>query len=89
MSSVPTTYEHVRALAAAVRDGELTPEQRTHMVTLLHDIGTAVTLAPRAQKQFPGDDARVLGYLIGTWAPVERAYVELAATVRIAAVPAS
>jgi hypothetical protein len=35
MSTVPTTTD-VQALAAAVRDGELTPEQRECLVTLLH-----------------------------------------------------
>jgi hypothetical protein len=49
MSTEPTTNpEHVCALAAAVRDGELTHEQREHLVDLLHRPGTAATLAQRA-----------------------------------------
>ncbi|MGH3807910.1 MAG: hypothetical protein ACRDRU_15055 [Pseudonocardiaceae bacterium] len=40
----------VCALAIAVRDGELNPEQREHLGALLHSVGTAVTLAPRAQE---------------------------------------
>jgi hypothetical protein len=48
MINEPTTaHEQVRALAAAVRDGELTPEQREHLVDLLHSVGTAVALARR------------------------------------------
>ena len=35
MSTVPTIIEHVRALALAVREGELTPEQREGVVSLL------------------------------------------------------
>jgi hypothetical protein len=44
-----------------IRDGELTPEEREHQVTLLHSLATAATLAPRAEQHFPGDDA-------GAWA---------------------
>jgi hypothetical protein len=40
-----------------IRDGELTPEQREHLVTLLPSLATAATLAPRAEQYFPGDDA--------------------------------
>lgn len=46
MSTVPATTEHVCALAA-IRDGELTPEQCECMVTLLHSLQRpATTLAP-------------------------------------------
>jgi hypothetical protein len=48
MINEPTTvHERVRALTAAVRDGELTLEQREHLVDLLHTLATAVTLARR------------------------------------------
>jgi hypothetical protein len=80
MINEPTTdHEQVRALAAAVSDGELTPEQRERLVDLLHSLGTAATLAQRAH--YPDNDAAALGYLIATWEPVKRAYSELAATV--------
>jgi len=74
------THEHLRALAVAVRDGELTPEQQEHLVDLLHNVGTAVGLARR--DHYPDNDSAALGYLIATWAPVSSAYAELAATVR-------
>jgi hypothetical protein len=57
-----TTHEHVRTLAAAVRDNELTPEQRECLVSLLYSLGTAVTLAPRAERHYPDSDAAALGY---------------------------
>lgn len=39
--------------------------------------------APRAERIYTDNDARAaLGYLIGAWQPVQRAYAELAATVR-------
>jgi hypothetical protein len=79
MRTEPITHEHVRALAVAVRDGELTPEQREHLVDLLHSVGTAVGLARR--DHYPDNDSAVLGYLIATGAPVASAYAELAATV--------
>ncbi len=82
MSTEPTTIEHVRALALAVRDGELTPEQRECLVSLLYSLGTAVRLAPRAEQHYPDNDAAALGYLTATWASVEQDYAELAATVR-------
>lgn len=83
MSTEPTTTrEYVRALAAAVRDGELTPEQRWCLADLLHSLNTAVRLAPRAQKNYPDNDAAALGYLTAAWADVQRYYAELAATVR-------
>jgi hypothetical protein len=44
-TSDPIIHEHVRALAVAVRDDELTPEQREHLVDLLHSVGSAVGLA--------------------------------------------
>jgi hypothetical protein len=75
----PITHEHLRALAVAVRDGELTPEQREHLGDLLHTISTAVTLTRR--DHHPDNDSAALGYLIATWAPVSSAYAELAATV--------
>lgn len=42
MSTMPTSTA-IRALAAAVRDGELTTVWRENLVTLLHNIATAVT----------------------------------------------
>jgi hypothetical protein len=75
-----TAHEQARALAAAVRDGELTPEQREHLVDLLHTLATAVALARR--DHYPDNDAAALGYLIATWAPIASAYAELAATIR-------
>ena len=81
MRTEPITHEHVRALAAAVCDGELTPEQREHLGDLLHALGKATTLAPRAQRIYPDNDTAALGYLAGTWEPVQRTYAELAATV--------
>jgi hypothetical protein len=53
-----TAHEQVRALAAAVRDGELTPEQREHLVDLLHSVGTAVALARR--DRYPDNDSAAL-----------------------------
>ena len=84
MSTEPTTTrEHVRALAAAVRDGELTPEQRGCLAALLHCVGQAAALAPRSERIWASNDARsALEYLTGCWQPVERACAELAATVR-------
>jgi hypothetical protein len=72
MINEPTTvHERVRALTAAVRDGELTPEQREHLVDLLHSVGTAVGLARR--DRYLDNDSAVLGYLIATGAPVASA----------------
>ena len=82
MSTEPTTTGHIRALADAIRDGELSPAQREHLVTLLHSLNTAATLAPQAQEIYPDCDSRALGYLIGAWAPVQRDFADLAATVR-------
>jgi hypothetical protein len=55
----------------AVRDGELTPEQRERLGDLLHSVGTAVGLARR--DRYPDNDSAALGYLIATWAPVSSA----------------
>jgi hypothetical protein len=67
MSTAPTTNTtDVRTLAAAIRDGELTPEQREHLIDLLHSLNTAVRLAPQAQQHYRENDAAALGYLIGT-----------------------
>ena len=83
MINEPTTaHEQVRALATAVRDGELTPKQRECLISLIYSLGTAVTLAPRAERHYPDSDAAALGYLTATWAPVTTAYADLAATVR-------
>ncbi|MGH3976518.1 MAG: hypothetical protein ACRDS9_24835 [Pseudonocardiaceae bacterium] len=47
MSTVPTTrHEHFHALAAAVREGEQTPEQRERLIALFHSLSAAATLAP-------------------------------------------
>ena len=81
MSTEPTTYEQTRALADAVRDGELTTTQRTALVDLLHSVATATRLASQAQEI--DSDAATVGYLMGTWAPVERDFAALAATVTV------
>jgi hypothetical protein len=49
MSTEPTI--DVRALADAVRHGELSAERREHLVTLLHSVATAVRLGTKG----PGD----------------------------------
>lgn len=41
MITKPATHKDVRALAAAIRDGELTPGQLEHLVPLLHTLSTA------------------------------------------------
>jgi hypothetical protein len=80
MINEPTTaQEQVRALAAAVRDGELTPGQRERFAELLHTLGRAVAAARR--DHYPDNDSAALGYLIATWAPVQRDFAELAAMV--------
>ncbi|MBV9141600.1 MAG: hypothetical protein JO115_11895 [Pseudonocardiales bacterium] len=66
MRTEPITHEHVRALAAAVCDGELTPEQREHLGDLLPSVGPAVGLARRDHD--PNNDSAVLGYLMATGA---------------------
>ncbi|MBV9160663.1 MAG: hypothetical protein JO281_03705, partial [Pseudonocardiales bacterium] len=66
-----SAHERIRALAAAVRDGELTPEQREHLGDLLHSVGTAVGLARR--DHYPDNDSAVLGCLIATGTPVSSA----------------
>jgi hypothetical protein len=38
ISELTAAHEQVRALAAAVCDGELTPEQREYLVVLLHSL---------------------------------------------------
>jgi hypothetical protein len=48
MSTVPSPHEHVRALAVAIRHGELTSEQREYLIGVLYSLGTAATLAPKA-----------------------------------------
>ena len=63
-----TAHERVRALAVAVRDGELTPERRGHVADLPRALATAVGLARRDHD--PDNDSAVLGYLIATGAPV-------------------
>jgi hypothetical protein len=82
MINEPTTaHEQVRALAAAVRDGELNPEQWECLVTLLHTLNTAVRLAPQAQEIYPDNDASALGYMSAMWEAVAASYTQLAATV--------
>jgi hypothetical protein len=79
MSLEPTT--DVRALADAVRHGELSAEQREHLVTLLHSVASAVRLAPRAQEIYlASNTAGALGYLQDCWQPVTGTYMELAST---------
>jgi hypothetical protein len=48
-----STHEQLYALAAVVRDGELCPEQREHLVTLLHLIDTATALAAGRGERYP------------------------------------
>jgi hypothetical protein len=71
-----------RALVTAVRDGELTPEQRDRLVALLINVDTAAKLAPKVREYYPDSDAAAVGYLIGNWQQVITAYAELAATVQ-------
>jgi hypothetical protein len=61
MSTVSNTTTDVRALAAAVRDGELTLQQREYLVTLLHSLSTAVTLAPPGTGALPTQRRRSIG----------------------------
>lgn len=49
------------------------------MVTLLHSLITATTLAPRAEQI--DSDAAALDYLTAAWEPVATAYAKLAGTV--------
>jgi hypothetical protein len=56
MGTEPITHEHLRTLAVAVRDGELTPEQQEHLIDLLHSVGTVVGLARR--DRYPDNDRR-------------------------------
>ena len=79
MGTEPITPEHVRVLAVAVRDGELTPERGEHLGDLLHSVGTAVGLARR--DHYPDNNSAALGYLIATRVPVSSAYAEVVATV--------
>ncbi|MGH3755455.1 MAG: hypothetical protein ACRDRP_22720, partial [Pseudonocardiaceae bacterium] len=53
----------VPALAAAVRDGELIPEQRECLVSL----STPSPRRLRWRDHYPDNDSAALGYLIGTW----------------------
>lgn len=86
MSTVPsiiiTTITDVRALAAAVRAGELSHAQREALAMLLYSVVEATALAPRAQQRYPDNDTAALGYLIGAWEPVTTAWAELVATLR-------
>jgi len=43
-----SNLDSVRALAAVIRVGELTPEQRECLITLLHALATTTKLAPQA-----------------------------------------
>ncbi|MDQ3763407.1 MAG: helix-turn-helix transcriptional regulator [Actinomycetota bacterium] len=49
-----------------IREGELAPRAAGTYGYLLHSVGTAATLAPRAQQLYPNHDTTVLGYLGGT-----------------------
>ncbi|MGH3693876.1 MAG: hypothetical protein ACRDRX_07790 [Pseudonocardiaceae bacterium] len=62
-------------MAAAVRDDELTPEQRECLAGLLHSIALASVVADC----YPESATTAVGCLIATWAPVWRNYAELAA----------
>lgn len=47
------THEQVCALAPAVRDGKLSPEQREQLARLLHRMDSAYGLAPLAAQRYP------------------------------------
>jgi hypothetical protein len=81
MISEPTVSDHLRALADAARNNELTTEARSAMVALLLTVDVAARLAPKVREHCPDSDAAAVGYLTGNWQPVATAYVELAATV--------
>ncbi|HET9258173.1 MAG TPA: hypothetical protein VFO16_23660 [Pseudonocardiaceae bacterium] len=72
----------VRALATAVRDGELTSGQRECLAALLIDVDTAARLAPRVREYYPDCDAAAVGYLTGNWQQVITAYTSLLAAAR-------
>ncbi|MGH3922739.1 MAG: hypothetical protein ACRDTT_07715 [Pseudonocardiaceae bacterium] len=55
-----------------VRDGELSPEQREHLVTLLHTIATAAALAPHGAERYPDNPLQAATYSAAAgsrWAP--------------------
>jgi hypothetical protein len=60
----------IYALAAAVRDGELSPEQREQLVRLLHRIESAYGLAPLAAQRYPDAPERQNAYATAVWEPV-------------------
>lgn len=75
MSNVVPTHEQVRALAAAVRDGKCSPEQREYLANMLYLINTALQHAAR---QHPDKDALWRATYVGVaWEPVGTAYAEL------------
>jgi hypothetical protein len=78
------THEQVCALAAAVRDGELSPEQREQLARLLHRIDSAYGLAPLAAQRYPDAPERRDAYVAACWEPVGAAYGELLAAVTTA-----
>jgi hypothetical protein len=57
MSNAQPTHD-IYALAAAVRDGGLSLEQREQLVRLLHRIESAYGLAPLAAQRYPDTPER-------------------------------
>jgi hypothetical protein len=66
----PTASDHLRKLADAVRNNELTTEARSAMVTPLLTVDAAARLAPKVREYFPDSDAIAVGYFAGNWQPV-------------------
>ncbi|MGH4015343.1 MAG: hypothetical protein ACRDSL_15745 [Pseudonocardiaceae bacterium] len=52
------------------------PEQREHLVTLLHLIDTAAALAPGGEQRYPDDPLRAVAYA-AAWEPVDAGYRRL------------
>jgi hypothetical protein len=53
-----------------VRDGELSPEQREHLVTLLHLIDSAAARALWAGERYPDNPELAAVYAASAWEPV-------------------
>ncbi len=64
-----------------VRDGELSPEQREHLVTLLHTIATAAALAPHGAERYPDNSLQAATYSAAAGEPVGTGYRRLLAQV--------
>jgi hypothetical protein len=83
-TTVTPTYAHeqVCALAAAVRDGELSPEQASNWPVLLID--SAYGLTRLAAQRYSDAPERRDAYVAACWEPVGAAYSELLAAVTTA-----